>query len=111
LPWKVPGRQGLRIAVLTDLSGSVHASIRPEDIVLSREPLHSSMRNSFRGRVVGILDRGALIYVTVRVPPDGVPPGATDFVCAITRPSLEEMGLEEGGEVFISFKASAVHIF
>ena len=105
------GRQGLRIAVLTDLSGSVHASIRPEDIVLSREPLHSSMRNSFRGRVVGILDRGALIYVTVRVPPDGVPSGATDFVCAITRPSLEEMGLEEGGEVFISFKASAVHIF
>jgi molybdopterin-binding protein len=105
------GRQGLRIAVLTDLSGSVHASIRPEDIVLSREPLHSSMRNSFRGRVMGILNRGALIYVTVRVPPDGVPPGATDFVCAITRPSLEEMGLEEGGEVFISFKASAVHIF
>lgn len=105
------GGEGLRIAVLTDLSGSVHASIRPEGIVLSREPLHSSMRNSFRGRVVGILDRGALIYVTVRVPSDGVPPGATDFVCAITRPSLEEMGLEEGGEVFIAFKASAVHIF
>jgi len=61
--------------------------------------------------VMGILNRGALIYVTVRVPPDGVPPGATDFVCTITRPSLEEMGLEEGGEVFISFKASAVHIF
>ncbi|MFN3762473.1 MAG: ABC transporter ATP-binding protein, partial [Anaerolineae bacterium] len=65
------GQPGMQLAVLTDLSGSVHASIRPEDIVLSREPLHSSMRNSFRGRVVGIQDRGALIYVTVRVPPDG----------------------------------------
>lgn len=105
------GREGLRMAVLTDLSGPVHASLRPEDIVLSREPLHSSMRNSFRGRVVGILDQGALIYVTVRVPTDGAPLGATDFVCAITRPSLEEMDLEEGEEVFIAFKASAVHIF
>ncbi|MBC7228664.1 MAG: ATP-binding cassette domain-containing protein [Thermoflexales bacterium] len=112
--WLIPegaGRQGIRIAVLTDRSGSVHASIRPEDMVLSQELLHSSMRNSFRGRVVGILDRGALIYVTVRVPADGVLPEATDFVCAITRPSLEEMGLREGREVYIAFKASAVHVF
>lgn len=101
-----PGRPGIRIAVLTGLSGSVHASIRPEDIVLSREPLHSSMRNSFRGRIVGILDRGALIYVTVRVPP-----GALDFVCAVTRLSLEEMVLREGEDVYIAFKASAVHVF
>ncbi len=100
------GRPGMRVAVLTDLSGSVHASIRPEDIVLSREPLYSSMRNSFRGRIVGMVDRGALIYVTVRVPP-----GALDFVCAVTRPSLEEMELQEGREVYIAFKASAVHVF
>ncbi|MCX7855290.1 MAG: tungstate ABC transporter ATP-binding protein WtpC [Anaerolineae bacterium] len=107
--WFVLGdseRQGMRIAVLTDLSGSVHASIRPEDIVLSQEPLHSSMRNSFRGRVVGILDRGALVYVTVRVPPEG-----PEFVCAVTWPSVEEMGLQEGREVYIAFKASAVHVF
>ncbi|MGB9889383.1 MAG: ATP-binding cassette domain-containing protein [Anaerolineae bacterium] len=112
--WFVPegaGRPEMRVAVLTDLSGPVHASIRPEDIVLSGEPLHSSMRNSFRGRVGGIVDRGALVYVTVRVPQDGVPPEAMDFVCAVTRPSLEEMGLREGREVYLAFKASAVHIF
>ncbi len=100
------GRERMRIAVLTDRSGLVHASIRPEEVVLSREPLHSSMRNSFRGRVVGVLDRGALVYVTVRALP-----GAVDFVCAVTRPSLEEMGLREGEEVCIAFKASAVHVF
>lgn len=105
------GRPGIRMAVLTNLSGSVHASIRPEDIVLSREPLHSSMRNSFRGRIVGVLDRGVLIYVTVRVPPEGTLPEALDFVCAVTRPSVEEMALQEGREVYIAFKASAVHVF
>jgi molybdopterin-binding protein len=52
---------------------------------------------------VSITDRGTLVYVTVRIPPD--------FTCIITRRSLEEMELREGLEVYIAFKASAVHIF
>ncbi len=98
---------GIQIAVVTELSGRVHASIRPEDIVLSQEPLRSSARNSFRGRIVDIADRGVVVYVTVRVP------GAlrSDFICMITRRSLEEMGLREGLEVYTAFKASTVHVF
>jgi len=95
--------EGLEIAAVTELEGPVHASIRPEDIVLSREPLRSSARNTFRGRVVGISNRGTVAYITVRVPPD--------FVCMITRRSLEEMRLREGMRVHIAFKASAVHVF
>ena len=38
----------------------------------------------------------------------GKPP---DFTCVITRRSLEEMELREGLEVYIAFKASAVHVF
>ena len=110
---------GIEIAVVTELSGPAHGSIRPEDIVLSQEPLRSSARNSFRGRIVDIADRGTLIYVTVRLPRDpstelgaGRAQGkAPDFICVITRRSLEEMGLREGLEVYIAFKASAVHVF
>jgi molybdopterin-binding protein len=94
---------GLEIAVLTELAGRVHASVRPEDIVLSRDPIRSSARNSFQGRIANIADRGTIIYVTVSVPPA--------FTCAITRTSLEEMELREGSEVYIAFKASAVHVF
>jgi len=94
---------GIRIAVVTDLTGRAHGSIRPEDIIISREPLRSSARNSFRGRIVDIAARGTLTYVTARVPPN--------FTCAITRRSLEEMELREGLEIYIAFKASAVHIF
>jgi len=94
---------GVEIAVVTDLEGRRYGSIRPEEILISREPLRSSARNSFRGRIVDIADRGAVVYVTVRVPPD--------FTCAVTRRSLEEMELREGLEVYIAFKASAVHVF
>jgi len=95
--------EGIEIAAVTDLEGQVHVSVRPEEIILSREPLLSSARNVFRGRIVSILNRGAIVYVTVRVPPA--------FTCMITRRSLEEMELREGMWVYIAFKASAVHVF
>ena len=91
------------VAVVTDLVGDAHGSVRPEDIIISREPLRSSALNCFRGHIVDIADRGSIVYVTVRVPPD--------FVCMITKRSLEEMVLKEGQEVYITFKASAVHVF
>jgi molybdenum ABC transporter ATP-binding protein len=94
---------GLELAVLTELSGRVRASLRPEDIVLSQEPLHASARNVFPGHVAEIVDRGTLVHVTVDVPPS--------FTCAVTRTSLEEMALTQGAEVWIAFKASAVHVF
>ena len=97
------GQSDLEIAVATDRTEAAHASIRPEDIIISREPIRSSARNCFRGRIANIADRGTLIYVTVNVPPN--------FTCVITRRSLEEMALQEGKDVYIAFKASAVHVF
>jgi len=95
--------EGTELAVVTELRGRLHASLRPEDILLSTQPLHSSARNSFQGVITHIADRGSTLYLTVRVPPD--------FVCLITRRSFEEMRLGEGKEVYITFKASAVHVF
>jgi len=101
--YKLVTINGVEIAAVTELEGSVHASVRPEDIILSREPLLSSARNAFRGQIVDISDRGTIVYITVRIPPD--------FICMITRRSLEEMELKEGMMVHIAFKASAVHVF
>jgi len=108
---KVFALDGLEIAVVTELEGGVHGSIRPEDILLSTAPLHSSARNSFCGQIVGIGDRGTIIYVTVRVPSGSTRGKSRDFTCMITRTSLEEMDLREGLEVYMAFKASAVHVF
>ena len=94
---------GVEVEVITELRGSMHASLRPEDILLSRESLVSSARNSLVGTITKVEDRGPTINVTVSTP--------VDFVCLVTRRSLEELGLVEGDEVHVAFKASAVHIF
>jgi len=95
--------EGTELAVVTDLRGSLHASIRPEDILISPEPLHSSARNSFCGLITYVANKGSTLYLTVNLPPD--------FICLVTRRSFEEMGLTEGKKVYITFKASAVHVF
>jgi len=95
--------EGTELAVVTDLRGSLHASIRPEDILVSPEPLYSSARNSFCGVITRVTDKGSTLYFTVNLPPD--------FICLVTRRSFEEMGLAEGKKVYITFKATAVHVF
>jgi len=92
-----------KLIATTDLRGKVHLSLRPEDILLSKEPLRSTARNSLPGVVTNIADRGAVIYVTVTVPPD--------FISLITRQSFEELELRKGVKVWITFKASAIHVF
>lgn len=99
---------GTEVAVVTELTGQVYGSLRPEDIIISREPFRSSVRNSFPGRIAGIADRGSIIYVTVCLSTGKTP---LELTCAITKRSLEELALREGEEVYAAFKASAVHVF
>ncbi|MDH5662363.1 MAG: ABC transporter ATP-binding protein [Elusimicrobiota bacterium] len=94
---------------------SVFATLRPEDILLSREPLHSSARNSFLGEIIDMQDKGGIIWVTLE-PVPGLPGARTEsvstpFVAVITRRSKEEMGLEVGMRVYFTFKASCVNVF
>ena len=81
-----------------------YLSIRPEEIVLSREAISSSMRNTIRGRVDLIREIGLSREVTVRC-------GRLPFQVLITRASLRELGLKEGEDIYLSFKAQSVHLF
>ncbi len=94
---------GLRVASATNRDGQVYTSIRPEDVLLSIKPIESSARNSFKGEIQDISDTGTIVRITVDV---GVP-----FVAAITRRSFLDMGLKQGMEVFLTFKAVDVHVF
>jgi len=86
-----------------DAEGTYHASIRPEDILISSEPIHSSARNCFPGTITHVIDKGSTLYVTVDIPPQ--------LSCLVTRHSFEEMELHEGKKVYVTFKASSIHIF
>jgi molybdate/tungstate transport system ATP-binding protein len=85
-------------------NGHGYIAIRPEDIVISRQILSSSMRNSFRGVVAGILDQG--FYYEVHAQTGGV-----SFTSIITKSSLIALGLQESANIVVSFKASSVHFF
>jgi molybdopterin-binding protein len=94
---------GTEFIIATGADGTHHASIRPEDVLISSEPLRSSARNCFPGTITSVIDKGSTLYITVNVPPE--------LSCLVTRHSFEEMELHEGKEVYLTFKASAVHIF
>jgi molybdate/tungstate transport system ATP-binding protein len=79
-------------------------AIRPEDIVLSAEALHSSMRNCFQARILNVVDRG--FFYEVSVDSHG-----TTFKSLITKGALVELEIETGLEIYASFKATAVHLF
>jgi molybdopterin-binding protein len=89
--------------VVAEEEGIYHATLRPEDIIISLEEIRSSARNCFRGTITGVLDKGSTLYVTVDVPPE--------LTSLITRHSFEELELSEGKQVFVTFKASSIHLF
>ena len=84
-------------------NGEVYATVRPEDILLSREPIQSSARNSFKGTITDIVNNGMVIRVTIDT---GIP-----FVSVLTRQGFDHLKLKEGENVYLTFKASAVHVF
>ena len=85
-------------------SGHGYIAIRPEDIVLSRAHLDSSIRNCFRGTVESIIDVGFNYDIHVTI-------GETDFRSLITRGALIDLKIREGDDIYLSFKATAVHYF
>jgi len=89
--------------IATEADGIHHASVRPEDILISSEPIRSSARNCFPGTITHVMDKGSTLYITVSIPPE--------LSCLVTRHSFEEMELHEGKEVYVTFKASAIHLF
>jgi ABC-type sugar transport system ATPase subunit len=94
---------GLKLAVSSALRGKNLASIRPEDILISREPKSGDAANSFGGTVTRIVDRGAVVYITLEVPPQ--------FTCLILRRSLRDLGVQVGQKAFIAFEPADVNVF
>jgi len=79
-------------------------AISPEDIVIRLGRLSSSMRNNYSGIVTKINNQGFYYEIDVGVKD-------VSFKSLITKAALIEFGLEEGSPVYVSFKASAIHIF
>ncbi len=92
------------IAAVTDRTGPAILAVPPTDIFVSREPLASSARNVFRGRVTGLARRrSGAVHVTADV--------GVELVAVVTEEALRDLELSPGSPVVFSFKASAVRVF
>jgi molybdate transport system ATP-binding protein len=98
---RIPG--GPILAVAGAESGEVFAVIHPRAIALYRTRPDGSPRNVWPGRASGI----ELIGDRVRVRIDGDVP----VVAEVTPAALKELDLDEGGEVWLSFKATDVGVY
>lgn len=94
----------IEVAVTTDKSGPAVLAVPATDIFVSREPLASSARNVFSGRVIRLVhQRPGAVHVTADV--------GVELVAVVTDAAARDLGLAPGGPVVFSFKASAVRVF
>jgi len=80
----------------------VYVCIKPEDITLSLSKSKTSARNLFSAKINLMSFSGPLVEVKLRCP--------FPLLALVTKRSAEEMQLKVGRKVYISFKATAVHI-
>jgi tungstate transport system ATP-binding protein len=92
---------GVKLQAANVVKGSVMVHVRPENVIVSKTPLVSSARNVLRGRILEACGSKELIQLKIDV--------GKEFVTMVTRKSFEEMKLTIGTEVFLTFKAQAVH--
>lgn len=91
--------------VVTRLSGTVTVSVRPEELILSRNRFASTAVNVFEGRIVKIeQDSNAdemLVHVDIGIP----------LTAAVTRQSVERLQFAVGDRVTVTCKATAIRVF
>ncbi len=93
--------------ITVNMSGRVKdttalVAIRPDEIIVSKKPLHSSSRtwNVFEGTITDCMDLGPFVNITADI---GVVIKAT-----VTKHSFLDLKIDVGQRVWISFKASSV---
>ncbi len=70
--------------------------------MVATERIETSARNTYRGEITEIIDWGAIMRIVVDV--------GISFTVVITKRSFEDLALRDGMLVYITFKASAVHV-
>ncbi|MCK4478237.1 ABC transporter ATP-binding protein [Candidatus Bathyarchaeota archaeon] len=81
-------------------AGEVNVFIRPENVVLSRDKLESSARNSVIGKITGMIQFGAIFRIYMD----------NGLSALVTKQAIEELELDVGEKVYASFKATGVHL-
>jgi len=80
----------------------VSMMLKPQDVILGKQALKSSARNSVKGKVVKITDKSSYVEVNLDC--------GFNLAAHISRAALEELCIKEGEDIVAGFKAGAVHL-
>ncbi|HEC92828.1 MAG TPA: ATP-binding cassette domain-containing protein [Candidatus Atribacteria bacterium] len=95
--------EDIKLAIVTEKVGLAYIYIDPNDIILSYQQFQSSARNSFSGRIIKIFEQNHSVKLEVDI--------GVNLVTTITRESFQDMNLNLGSKVYLTFKASAVKLY
>ncbi len=85
-----------------EVGDKVFVCVRPENVLISLQTEQNSARNHFRARINQILPWALEHKLNLDC--------GFDLIAFVTSQSLESMGLKIGKEVFVSVKATAIHL-
>ena len=75
--------------------------ISPDDIFLMLEPQESSVRNIFKGKIIGMELKDHLVRLTINL-------GQVELFADVTEYAREQLNLTLGKSIYIGFKAAAI---
>jgi molybdopterin-binding protein len=93
----------IQVALLPCRDHINHIAIPPKDIIVSHEPITTSARNSFAGTIFHVTDEGDIVSLTVDI--------GEKLKVKMTKKSFQEMRLNLGSAVYVTFKSSSVETF
>ncbi len=95
---------GLVFDVVAEREGATHVLVRPEDLLITRDPVVGPPRNRFGARIERLERRGPVTLAHLDA-------SGTPLVASITSQTAEELGLAAAMTVAVGLKATAVHLF
>jgi molybdopterin-binding protein len=93
----------LGLEVIAEREGGAHAVIRPEDVLVSRQPFPDYPRNRFAAVVRRVERVGPVANIRLEV-------AGNELVASVTAATADDLALGPGDEVTIAVKATAVHL-
>lgn len=93
----------IKIMLADNIQNYQHASIDPNEIILSTTALCSSMRNQYQGCVTGIVDDMGKIRVSILA--------GELFQVMITFQVLKDLDISLGDQLWVNFNANSVLLF
>ena len=94
---------GASLQSADDAEGDVFAVIHPRAVALHRARPEGSPRNVWRGRAAALDSQGDRVRVAIE--------GEMPIVAEVTPAAVRELGLAEGGELWVSVKATEITVY